>query len=292
MSQSPIPLNATGRTFHKQCVYHYSFDVPGRDPVPLMVGIVNWCKSGRRAIVVRVAHTTKTFLGKLFPDALPAKIGDYIQVHGDLGPLELSKFGDPVAGLTSLPDWLYERKRKGAWNLAYKCLKKGTKTRKRSPNDSYRYINAFSGCGVSDQGYKQEGFQCMYAIDTDGTALATLKCNSPEIKTYRGCVNSFFGKLETSSDFREKLGQPDALNLSPVCTAYSTRNHNLEMSEDDRANAELLFSCVRGLNATRAPMMVLENVPGLFSQKGIGYISKLLMDLILTCRHFDVFGRR
>jgi DNA (cytosine-5)-methyltransferase 1 len=121
-------------------------------------------------------------------------------------------------------------------------------------------VDLFAGAGGLSEGFRQAGFQSLFANDHEKPAMATFKRNHP--------------KAEISSDEVESLdpqaimdrlslapGQLDALIGGPPCQGFSTYG---KRDEEDVRN-QLYMHFVRFLEAFKPKAYVIENVTGMLS---------------------------
>jgi DNA (cytosine-5)-methyltransferase 1 len=137
-------------------------------------------------------------------------------------------------------------------------------------------VDLFAGAGGMSEGFKQAGFQTLFANDHEKPALATFRRNH--------------GTAETSSDdietldaraIRERLGLAegdlDVLIGGPPCQGFSTYG---KRNEEDARN-QLYMHFIRFLAEFKPKAYVIENVTGLLSMSE-GHVVK---DISSRLRH-------
>jgi DNA (cytosine-5)-methyltransferase 1 len=130
---------------------------------------------------------------------------------------------------------------------------------KRLP--ALRTIDLFSGAGGITEGFRQAGYDCLYANDCMPEAIETFKQNHPE--AWADCRNIEDIK---SSEIRAKLGikkgDLDVLAGGPPCQGFSI-NAPERFLTDPRN--KLFKDYVRFLEEFEPKTFLFENVPGLLS---------------------------
>jgi DNA (cytosine-5)-methyltransferase 1 len=132
-----------------------------------------------------------------------------------------------------------------------------------------RSISLFSGAGGLDLATEGAGFQTVAAVESNGTARATLLANAPRF--FDGLIPDrvFDDVLDVEGhDLLEAagldIGEVDLLVGGPPCTPFSKSGYWLaykRAGEDPKAN--LLDEYVRVLAAVRPKAFLMENVYGL-----------------------------
>lgn len=114
----------------------------------------------------------------------------------------------------------------------------------------------FAGAGGSSEGARQAGARVVWAANHWPLAVEVHALNHPE--TTHVCQDL------TQADFRHVAAPPDLVLASPACQGHSkaatssgTRG-SLPKHDRDRSTAWAVVTC---LEATRAPVAVVENVP-------------------------------
>lgn len=126
-------------------------------------------------------------------------------------------------------------------------------------------ISLFCGAGGCSLGFKQAGYEILYANDNNSAALNTYKKNFPDTL----CSLEDIDKLDFEQiliDLKLKAGEVDVLIGGPPCQGFSTAG--LRFWDDPRN--DLLRSYVRALSTIQPKWFIMENVEGLLtSNKGI-----------------------
>lgn len=119
--------------------------------------------------------------------------------------------------------------------------------------EKYKLVSLFSGCGGMDLGFKQAGFDIIWANDIDKTAIETYRYNIGHI---------------VEGDIREidenEIPACDVVTAGFPCQPFSTAG-NRKGVEDDRGN--LYLECLRVIKAKKPLAVVFENVRGILSIK-------------------------
>jgi len=127
--------------------------------------------------------------------------------------------------------------------------KKKNLTNKQKP----KMVSLFSGCGGMDLGFKQAGYDIIYANDFDEDAQKIYELN--------------LGKIDKRDilDIDEKdIPDCDIICAGFPCQPFSSAG-NRKGVEDDRGN--LYKECLRIIEKKHPKVVVLENVRGLMSMK-------------------------
>ncbi len=127
-------------------------------------------------------------------------------------------------------------------------------------------IDLFSGCGGLTTGLKSAGFRVLAAVELDPLAVETYRSNHKGVELAAGDIR----KLPVSSLMR-KLGlQPGELDLlagCPPCQGFSRmRTLNGTRRARDERN-DLVFDFLRFVRVMRPKAVMLENVPGLATDR-------------------------
>ena|GEM_PF-156455 len=116
-----------------------------------------------------------------------------------------------------------------------------------------KLVSLFSGCGGMDLGFKQAGYEIVYANDFDSDAQRVYEKN--------------FGKIDKRSilDVDEKeIPDCDILTAGFPCQPFSNAGNRRGVN-DSRGN--LYKECLRVINEKHPKVVVFENVRGLLSTK-------------------------
>ena len=131
------------------------------------------------------------------------------------------------------------------------------------PTSAPNAISLFAGAGGCSLGFKQAGYQVLFATDIDSDAVATYQQNFPETP----CEQSDIREL-TAPALLEKAGlaegELDVLLGGPPCQGFSSAGGKL--GTDPRNS--LVTHYVRLLNELRPKWFVMENVEGLLTSGG------------------------
>jgi len=169
-----------------------------------------------------------------------------------------------------------------------------TTTKRRFPTA----IDLFSGAGGLTMGLRWARFKVLGAVEIDSLAAETYRANFPGVRLWEMDIT----KLAIARVLRElglRPGQLDLLAGCPPCQGFSTLRslNGHQVVDDDRNDLVLQFErFVRGL---RPKAVMLENVPGLASDRRLGRLAATLKDLgyetttaVLDASRFGVPQRR
>lgn len=133
-------------------------------------------------------------------------------------------------------------------------------------SDKYKLISLFSGAGGMDLGFKQAGFEIIYANDFDEDAVITYRNNIDE--------NAVLGDIcKISSD--EIPNNPDVVIGGFPCTGFSIANTKRNMGDERNF---LYQQLLRVVNDKQPKVFVAENVKGLLSMEKGKVIEMIIND--------------
>ena len=136
-------------------------------------------------------------------------------------------------------------------------------------------ISLFAGAGGCSLGFKQAGYDIIYATDFDKAAIETYKTNFPETKAECKDINNIdFPNL--LADLKIKQGEVDILIGGPPCQGFSTAGPRFW---DDPRN-HLLKQYVRALEIIQPKWFLMENVEGLLTSNNGEYVSETVKAFI------------
>ena len=148
--------------------------------------------------------------------------------------------------------------------------------RRESP---IRNLECFAGAGGALLGYKNNGFETIFAVDNDKDAIATLKRNNPGLNTYEGDINKFKEAVQEGLSF----GRTDNIHWSSPCQEFSQANRSLNgtlQSSEKRDRADLSLLLVDFVQMTSCSTAVFENVVGIYQRKNVHYLKNIAKDLM------------
>lgn len=122
-------------------------------------------------------------------------------------------------------------------------------------------LDLFCGAGGLTEGFRQAGYECLYGLDSDESALETFRCNHPTAVTDctpveqvdAGAVRRALGLVQ---------GELSSLIGGPPCQGFSINAPDRFI--DDPRNA-LFRHYMRFVDEFRPQTLVFENVPGMLS---------------------------
>lgn len=130
-------------------------------------------------------------------------------------------------------------------------------------------ISLFSGAGGMDIGIRQAGFNILAEIEIDEHCVSTLR-NAKELeKTSTMIIHADIQNVSPEnlmSDLNIKAGEVDLLFGGPPCQSFSQIGKQLGLKD---TRGPLLFEIIRFAEAIQPKSILLEQVKGLLSSKGI-----------------------
>ena len=274
-SFDPNEVKLCGRSYHKNRCYFLNIDSDNEK----LVGILNFV-SQDSARCILIAKMEDTFLEHTFPghssddDDGGFLIDNFVRVHQQISEVKLSDLDDEK--LNCLPKLIYEPQRKSNWcSFGYFLDWENFKVLKK--RKEIRSLEFFAGCGGSLQAYHNHDFKTVMAIEKDNDAVRTLRANNEDIFVYHGCIRDFLNSYDT---LKCALGKIDHIHFSPPCKGFSTANRNQVMTEKDKENNDLSLLIVDVLRKTSCDTAVFENVIGMWRQKSIEYVKKIVREVL------------
>jgi DNA (cytosine-5)-methyltransferase 1 len=148
--------------------------------------------------------------------------------------------------------------------------------------DKPKAIDLFSGCGGLTLGLKQAGFRVIGAVEIDPLAVETYSANHKDVAVWANDI----GRLPVRLVMRRlklRPGQLDLLAGCPPCQGFSTMTTlNGRHGKDDPRN-DLVFHFLRFVIGLRPKAVMMENVPGLATDRRMNDILALLAGLGYRC---------
>lgn len=125
-------------------------------------------------------------------------------------------------------------------------------------------IDCFAGCGGMSLGLRQAGYDVLGAIEIDSDAVAVYRANHKTVHTWSADIRKV-----TASEILKTLGlrkgELDLLGGCPPCQGFSTlRTYNGNRWTRDKQN-DLIFEFQRLVLGLKPKRVMMENVPGLFT---------------------------
>lgn len=135
-------------------------------------------------------------------------------------------------------------------------------------------IDLFSGCGGVTQGFKEQGFQVLAAVEWDPSAAQTYRKNHPEVIVYEDDIRNVQPKevMERCGLRREQL---TVLSVCAPCQPFSRQNR---LSKEDE-RTKLVLETLRFAAIFRPKYMLMENVPGLNKGQNKRILDRLIKAL-------------
>ena len=130
----------------------------------------------------------------------------------------------------------------------------------------YKVVSLFSGGGGLDLGFKQAGYDIVWAIDNASDA----------VETYRKNIGDHIVCADINTISPDGIPQCDIIIGGPPCQSFSLAgNRNAE-----DARGQLVWTYLEIINAKRPKLFLFENVPGITSKKIDKSSEKLVITLL------------
>ncbi len=145
-----------------------------------------------------------------------------------------------------------------------------SRSRKRAAKRSPRghIISFFCGPGGLDEGFRNEGFQTIFAVDVDLAAANTFKKNHPHSKVTCKDLKSLSAVDILARIPEDKV--PIGVLGGPPCQSFSISNVHSKSRDIRHSLPTTYASLLQEINKNRSiSFFVFENVPGLKSKKHI-----------------------
>jgi len=145
-----------------------------------------------------------------------------------------------------------------------------------------RAFSLFTGAGGLDLGVEASGYDVVYAIENDATAVETLNRNRdvwfPTLPEVEPLDITTLNPRAVMKEAGVRRGEIDLLVGGPPCVAFSKSGFHLEYKRDGRdPRAGLLGDYLRFLEALRPQAYLLENVFGLaYRNQSAAFFDSLL----------------
>jgi DNA (cytosine-5)-methyltransferase 1 len=151
-------------------------------------------------------------------------------------------------------------------------------------NKSPTVIDLFSGAGGTSLGLQHAGYRILAAIDHDFWAGQTFRLNHPEVPEERILLKDI-RKAETLSELCRRVGgeRPYLVIGGPPCQGFSMIGERIRGNVrrrfiDDPRN-RLYRQFVGYVNRLHPKVVVMENVPALYSHRNGYYKQQIIQDL-------------
>ena len=158
-----------------------------------------------------------------------------------------------------------------------------------------RFVSAFAGIGGMDLGFEQAGWKCVGQVELDKHARSVLERHWPEVPKH--------DDITTAIEWADRIGLVGGVDVVAggfPCQPFSVAGKRLGR-DDLRGN--LFWNALEFTTHIGAPILILENVPGLLTaDKGIVF-GEIVSDLaeagfhhiewrVLDSQNFGVPQRR
>jgi len=159
-------------------------------------------------------------------------------------------------------------------------------------------IDLFAGAGGLTEGLKQAGFRVIGAVEMNALAVETYQMNHPKVRLWHRDIRTLSG-ADIRRGLRIDKGDLDLLAGCPPCQGFSTmRTLNGGRIIDDVRN-DLVFQFLRLIEELAPKTILMENVPGLASDRRMSIVRRVLRRLgyqsecsVLDAADFGVPQRR
>ncbi len=145
-------------------------------------------------------------------------------------------------------------------------------------------IDLFSGSGGVTQGFKNQGFQTLAAVEWDHTAASTYCQNHPEVLMYEKDICKV-DPIKVLRRLNLHKGDLTVLSACAPCQPFSRQNR---VNKKD-GRTKLILQVIPFVAVFRPKYIMMENVPGLNKGKNKKILDKLI-DTLQKNYKYKVFG--
>lgn len=145
-------------------------------------------------------------------------------------------------------------------------------------------IDLFSGCGGVTQGFKNQGFQVLAAVEWDSITAQTYRENHPDVKMFEDDIRNIKPK-EMLTRCNLRRGELTVLSVCAPCQPFSRQNRIAK--EDNRT--KLVLKMIEFMAVLQPKFAIMENVPGLDKGKNKEILDKLVK-VLKENLGYNVFG--
>ena len=136
-------------------------------------------------------------------------------------------------------------------------------------------VDCFAGCGGMTEGLKAAGYNVLGAIEIDAAACEVYSLNHPEVRLWPNDVRKISAAAILKT-LNVRKGELDLLGGCPPCQGFSTlRTRNGGKRVRDKKN-DLIFEFQRLVLGLRPKRVMLENVPGLLTNRRLAKFKRAL----------------
>lgn len=144
-------------------------------------------------------------------------------------------------------------------------------------------IDLFSGAGGLTLGLRRAGFRLIGAIENDPLAVETYRRNHPGTRVWVKDIRNV-AVADVARTLRLRPGDLDLLAGCPPCQGFSSvRTLNGGRRIRDRAQKDLVFEFTRFVRGLRPKSVMMENVPGLTSDRRLAALRRQFRELGYEC---------
>lgn len=139
---------------------------------------------------------------------------------------------------------------------------------KRDITDVIRVISLFSGAGMLDYAFSADThFDIVYAAEYDPDA----------VETYRKNIGDHIHRIDIRTLTGKDLPNTDIIIGGPPCQPFSNANRHNEARFENHKEGDMFEHFIRLIQECFVKVFLIENVPGLLSNKD-GYFTRMLRE--------------
>jgi DNA (cytosine-5)-methyltransferase 1 len=145
-------------------------------------------------------------------------------------------------------------------------------------------LDLFSGSGGVTQGFKNQGFQTLAAVEWDHIAAETYKINHPDAVMYEKDIR----KVKPQELLQRLKLSPGELTVLTACAPCQPFSRQTRLSKKD-GRTQLILKVLPFVEVFQPKYIMMENVPGLNKGKNRAILNKLIKSLRQD-HNYKVFG--
>ena len=145
-------------------------------------------------------------------------------------------------------------------------------------------IDLFSGSGGVTEGFKNQGFQVLAAVEWDHVATLTYSQNHPDVVMFEEDIRNVDPR-KVMEQLGLHEGDLTVLSACAPCQPFSRQNR----FNKDGGRTKLILEVIPFVNAFRPEFILMENVPGLNKGKNKIILDELIKEL-RDVYGYNVFG--
>lgn len=129
-------------------------------------------------------------------------------------------------------------------------------------------VSLFSGAGGLDLGFKQAGFNVIWANEFDKSIWSTYQKNHPETFLEKRSIKDL--------DLQKEIPDCDLIIGGPPCQSWSEAGSKKGIND---VRGKLFFSFIEAIKLKRPKLFLAENVPGIMAKRNEESLLKIIKEM-------------